>query len=226
MLAFRSGERATQRAAHRWTASGFVSLLQLIGGFKVTAIEEIEVDGQVEGFMLVANCEDVALVGGPLGFIGPEMAAACQQNPAVLGELHFYLGTILIQAGDAESAAPHYRRVLEREPDSNEARFGLGMCLGRLGDWKGALEAFEACRTTQPEDANIETWVELARDRIAAAADPAPTDAATLTPQAAVTPVRPVPAAVPQDEASRAGADSQRGLRAARGAALRIGDRG
>ena len=212
------------QGVHQWSASAFVSVLQLTGGFKVASIEEL--DGCDGAFMIVAEQHAASLVSSPFGLIGPEIAQACLADPKVLGELHFYLGTILVQAGEAASAVPHYRKVLESEPESYEARFGLGMCLGRIGEWSAALTEFEQCLQLHPNDGNVVTWIELARDRIAAEVqqqdEAAEAKQVAITPQSAAARVQ--APATPQQEA--VASTPQGGLRAARSSALRIGDRG
>jgi tetratricopeptide (TPR) repeat protein len=46
--------------------------------------------------------------------------------------------------GDYASAAAAYARLVETDPEDGSAKFNLGVCRGRLNEWKQAAEAFRA----------------------------------------------------------------------------------
>jgi len=54
--------------------------------------------------------------------------------------------------GDTQGAAEVFVKAIEAHPDNTRAWNGLGVCLFQLGEYPGAVEAFEAALVQDPED--------------------------------------------------------------------------
>ena len=54
------------------------------------------------------------------------------------------LGVASFAQGRVQDAASWYRKAIEDKPDFTTAHYKLGYCLWKLGDSKGAIEAFRA----------------------------------------------------------------------------------
>jgi tetratricopeptide (TPR) repeat protein len=188
-LAIACSNAPARDTLHRWTASAFVSIAQIAGGFQVDSIEELH-SGE-GGFVIIAKRSAPASIRGPLGLLGPEIASVCLESPDLLSEVHFHFGTILLQAGDAAGASTHFAQVLEYEPQSFEGLFGLGMSLARVGRWQESIVHLQQCAALQPDNRAVTAWVQLAIER--ARSVPAGNPAAAITPQASTYTATPQP---------------------------------
>ena len=63
-------------------------------------------------------------------------------------------------------------QVLRREPNSIEGHFGLGMAHAAEQRWKDALCEFECARRLEPDNAELQRWLELARGHVGGSAQP------------------------------------------------------
>jgi tetratricopeptide (TPR) repeat protein len=70
-------------------------------------------------------------------------------------------GRLWVQAKRAGNAVPDYRRVLELEPECEEAQRGLAFCLTETAHWNEAVGYWQALARRHPADADIR--VNLAR---------------------------------------------------------------
>jgi len=61
---------------------------------------------------------------------------------------------LLHEAGEAASAAEHYRRALEARPDDGTAAFNLGVALEDLGRRAEAIAAYQLAISTDPHCAD------------------------------------------------------------------------
>ena len=162
------------------TPQFFTNLVNLIGGFEVQKVDEV-VEG--ETWIVSAKRTAVAAVRTPLGVHGQEFATAANGSREARAELYFHLGTILLQAGDPELAEACFQNLLGIEVNNADAWFGLGMCYGTTGRWSEALTELHRAASLQPDNPEIQRWVELARKQSQASAP--------VIPQA--TPVAPRP---------------------------------
>lgn len=70
-------------------------------------------------------------------------------------------GHLWVQAKRAGNAVPDYRRVLELEPQREDAQRGLAFCLTETAQWNEAVGYWEALERRHPEDVDVQ--VNLAR---------------------------------------------------------------
>ena len=70
-------------------------------------------------------------------------------------------GRLWIQAKRAGKAMPDYRRVLELDPEREEAQRGLALCLTETAHWNEALHYWEELQRRHPDDLDVR--VNLAR---------------------------------------------------------------
>ncbi len=70
-------------------------------------------------------------------------------------------GRLWIQAKRAGKAVPDFRRVLELDPEREEAQRGLALCLTETSHWDEALHYWEALQRRHPDDLDVR--VNLAR---------------------------------------------------------------
>jgi tetratricopeptide (TPR) repeat protein len=93
------------------------------------------------------------------------LAAELQNNPNELAA-HFYLARTLEQAGRNEEARGHYSAIVVQDPLSYSGRKGLGLLLGRAGDWRGALEHLRIAQTLAPGDRQLALAIADAEQRL------------------------------------------------------------
>jgi tetratricopeptide (TPR) repeat protein len=74
---------------------------------------------------------------------------------------HFHFGLCLNEADRAGAAVPCLRRACELAPDVADPFFELGLTLVQLGDYPGAVDAFERAAAAAPDDFGI--WANLAQ---------------------------------------------------------------
>jgi tetratricopeptide (TPR) repeat protein len=78
----------------------------------------------------------------------PEGAVKAYEGPTLRlpksAHGHFQLANFLKRLGRSFQAAERYRKVIELQPDFPGAQAGLGVALATLGQWDGALEAYQA----------------------------------------------------------------------------------
>ena len=60
-------------------------------------------------------------------------------------------GRTLREAGNWPAAIAHYRRAIERQPQSAALLSELGACYGQIGEMRGAIEAFERAIALDPD---------------------------------------------------------------------------
>jgi hypothetical protein len=156
-----------ERGGHAsWgTPQGLVSLLRLVGGFEVQKLEPLREAG---AWLLVAARSAIAEIREPFGALGSGIARVAGSDPRARAELYFQIGTVLLQAGDAERGLGCFEALARLEPDSSEAHFGRGMCLARLERWSQALTELQRAAALDPGNAQIARWIELASERIEA----------------------------------------------------------
>jgi len=68
--------------------------------------------------------------------------------------LYAALAHIQYEMHDFEAAAGTYSQLAELDPRHRTARFNLGVCLGHLLNWKGAVEAFRIAAAADPTRAD------------------------------------------------------------------------
>ena len=156
------GTLAVVLERHTCTPQFFTNLINLIGGFEVQSADDV-VEG--ETWILNAKRTAVAAVRTPLGVHGQEMATAANGSREARAELYFHLGTILLQAGDPELAETCFQNLLGIEVNNADAWFGIGMCYGTMGRWTDALTELHRAASLQPDNPEIQRWVELARNQ-------------------------------------------------------------
>lgn len=161
-----------------------VDMLHRVGGFELQSVQPLE-DGS--GFCVVAERSIVAELRGPLATIAPGLAQCVNDNESVRAEMYFQLGSMLLQAGDAELSGSCFDAMLQLEPQSSHARFGLGMCHATVGRWDDALSELQRAIALEPGDTEVERWIELARERssMTDAAEPPAAEPAVDTDQLA-----------------------------------------
>lgn len=136
-------------------------LLTLIGGLAVTKVEEAEPGDTV---LVVAERSIVAEIRQPLGVHGPGIVQRVNTLPEARSEYYFQIGTLLLQTGDPEQASAFFEKVLTFEADNPEAYFGLGMTYGTQGRWADALQALNRSASLDPNNAEVQRWIQLARE--------------------------------------------------------------
>lgn len=140
-----------------------VTLLNSIGGFQITRIDEPEAGS----YCLAAERQLVAGVRMPLGSIGPEVAGLARGDNAARAEFYFQFGAMLLQCQDAPLAETCFRRSLQLDARSSECLFGLGMAHGMQGGWDEAVESLQQAVALAPASEEAHRWLELARQRCA-----------------------------------------------------------
>ncbi|HEX6920589.1 MAG TPA: tetratricopeptide repeat protein [Actinomycetes bacterium] len=73
------------------------------------------------------------------------------------------LARALFDAGRYEAAARHFAELVERQPDNDYARFGLGLARMRLGDHAGAVEHLRVATVMRPEQSDYQRALRDAR---------------------------------------------------------------
>jgi tetratricopeptide (TPR) repeat protein len=135
----------------------FVTLADLVGGFLHGEVKAVDASHS----LFVGIRSTVAEIRMPLSVHGPLFAKAADQ-PKARGELYFQIATILLQAHDYELASTCYRKLADLEPQSSEALFGLGMCEVCRGEIESGLEFLKAAKALDPQNAEIQKWIDLA----------------------------------------------------------------
>jgi tetratricopeptide (TPR) repeat protein len=88
-----------------------------------------------------------------------------QRRIAQLDKPHHMLelAKLLSSLGKPAQAIPWYQRVLEREPDTLEARYLLGLARAETGDINGAAELLEAVHARKPDHDYGQAYLRLAQ---------------------------------------------------------------
>lgn len=147
-------------------ASFILSLVHVMGGFEcVSNAADAAIDKHTT---LVFARRRLAEIRAPLAVLGPAMASAANADRACRVELLFQCGTIMLQAGESDLARECFAGMLRHEPSSAEGHFGLGMAMGAEQRWKEALCELECARRLDPNNSEMQRWLELARTHVAA----------------------------------------------------------
>jgi hypothetical protein len=147
-------------ARHTLTPAYLRRLCDVVGGFEGSAVSPIP---GCAGQLWRARRAAIAEVRNPLASVGAAVAAAAQASPRCRSELSFQLGAILLQSGDAALASSFFSEVIEAEPESPEAHFGLGMCYGSQQRWREAEAELQRALQLDPSNGEAKRWLELAR---------------------------------------------------------------
>lgn len=99
-----------------------------------------------------------------------EMEAVVDANPDVVG-MRLALAQRYLDRGAFDKALPHYRRVLERQPDNAVALASIGWVLLQLGDTSGAARFTDQALAANPKLPTA--WWVRANVRLYAMDDPA-----------------------------------------------------
>lgn len=91
---------------------------------------------------------------GDLGSAERELQVARGFSPDDT-EVNLLLGDVLRRDGRLDSAAEHYRAVLEKEPTSLPTALGLGSLLTQQESFGGAIDVLEAAEKSHPGDATL-----------------------------------------------------------------------
>jgi tetratricopeptide (TPR) repeat protein len=89
---------------------------------------------------------------------------------------HFLVATGFRQNSDWKDAVAELELALEKDPSLPSARYWLGYCCKRMGNYPKAIEAFERVRTDDPDDSRAPynlARIHLGIDRETAKPDPA-----------------------------------------------------
>src|SRR5262249_461150 len=70
------------------------------------------------------------------------------------------LGVLLARRGDMAASAVEMRKSVELQPKDPAARSNLGHVLEKLGDSKGAIEAYRAALELAPDDASLKAQLQ------------------------------------------------------------------
>ncbi|MEZ5966951.1 MAG: methyltransferase domain-containing protein [Planctomycetota bacterium] len=146
-----------------------LSLVTVVGGFEcVSDAGKLAADRHAP---LVLTRRRLTEIRNPLGSLGPAMAAAALQDRACRAELLFQAGVVLLQAGESELARGCFERMLRLSPGTAEGHFGLGMAMAAAQRWQEALCELECARRLDPDNAEVQRWLETARTHIGGADD-------------------------------------------------------
>ncbi|MCA8958279.1 MAG: tetratricopeptide repeat protein [Planctomycetes bacterium] len=159
-------DRATPAASPgqgTFTVQGLASLLASAGGFVLTKIDAV-VPG--ETILVVAERSAVAAVRQPLGVHGPSIVQHVAASAAARTEYYFQIGTLMLQTGDPGLAAECFGKVLQQEPNSAEAHFGLGMTYATQSRWAEAMQELGTAAALDPSNAEVKRWLALARESL------------------------------------------------------------
>ncbi|MEU8800011.1 tetratricopeptide repeat protein [Spirillospora sp. NPDC048819] len=66
-----------------------------------------------------------------------------------------------------DAAAESFQSIVEEEPAEDYARFGLGLCLSRMGDFKGAARHLALAAAMRPENEDYAKALRHARATLA-----------------------------------------------------------
>ena len=80
----------------------------------------------------------------------PLLKAASAAEPADI-DLHFRLGTALLETGENQSAAREFSAVVAKRPENQAAWNGIGFALYKLENYQGALQALDRAAQLGPE---------------------------------------------------------------------------
>jgi Flp pilus assembly protein TadD len=90
-----------------------------------------------------------------------------------LAETQEDLGSALIDAGRADESVFHNRKALELRPDLTVARLNLGATLLKKGNYDEAIGHFEYVLRLNPQDEVVRAFLDTAKEKRDAAANPA-----------------------------------------------------
>jgi hypothetical protein len=162
VLTLRAPGSSDEPVQHNFTPGYLVALVNRLGGFKITTIEDA-VPGS--SWILVAERNQVAEIRAPLGMIGAELAGSARQSEDARSELYFQIGTVFLQAGDPAQAEACFKSMLAMEPDNTQGLFGLGMSYGTQGRWTEAQVELQRVVDREPNNEDARRWMMLAVER-------------------------------------------------------------
>ena len=163
-MALRARGTSDGEALHTFTPGYLVALINRLGGFNVTGIDEVEPG---VSWTLVAERNYVAEIRGPLGTIGAELAGRARERLDARAELYFQIGTVFLQAGDPEQAEASFKNLLMIEADNADGVFGLGMSYAGQGRWQEATVELKRVVGHDPSNEDARRWLQLATERAA-----------------------------------------------------------
>lgn len=143
-----------------FTPGYLVALLNLVGGFHVEQLTEIEPG---VNYQMRARRQLVAEVRMPLGSVALQVARSANTAKAARAEMLFQFGSLLLQTDEAALAEQCFRRAMDHEPAGPEALFGLGMSRFVQGRYGEALTELQRAQTLRPQDPEIRRWVATAQ---------------------------------------------------------------
>ena len=155
----------------RYSPQYLAALLVLVSGFAVGTIDEVTAG---ETFIIVCKRSAVEQVRQPFGAHGQGMVQQVNSSPAARAEYYFQMATLMLQTGDQEWAVQCFQNVLTLEPDNSEAFFGLGMTLGTQNRWVEAQVYLQRAQILDPQNTEIQRWMQLATQQQAPVQQPAP----------------------------------------------------
>ncbi|MCC6672113.1 MAG: tetratricopeptide repeat protein [Planctomycetes bacterium] len=164
---------------NRYTPVFVSQLFALAGGYQVAECREVVPN---RSWLIRAVRGTVPEVRMPLGSVGGGAADAATRSPEARAELYFQIGTMLLRAGDPTLAEACFRAVLGLEPDNAEACFGLGMAHAARQEWGLALTELQRALALDPRIVEVQRWIGLARQNLAANPTPNPASRATVQP--------------------------------------------
>ena len=109
----------------------------------------------------------------------------------------------LAKRGDMEGALRLFREILEKDPNDQEALYGIGGVHYKKGDYKRAAEAWLRLKVLNPSYPNIDQWVAEVQKYLT------PSGLSVAAPSSAA-PQEPAPAYAPPPPPSAAHEDWQR----------------
>ncbi len=80
----------------------------------------------------------------------PLLRAASAAEPSDI-DLHFRLGTALLETGESEPAAREFAAVVAKQPGNQAAWNGVGFALYKLDNYQGSLQALDRAAQLGPE---------------------------------------------------------------------------
>ena len=92
-MVLRARGTSDEQVRHTFTPSYLVALINRLGGFNVTSIDEVEPG---VSWIFVAERSYVAEIRGPMGTIGADLAGLARERLDARAELYFQIGTVFL----------------------------------------------------------------------------------------------------------------------------------